>query len=296
MRPQTVIAVVGPTAVGKTALGIALAERLGGEVVSADSRQVYRGLDLGTGKVTAPETKGIPHHLIDVAKAGTVYGAHDYVKDATRVLDEIHARGKTPIVVGGTGFYIDALLGHVALSNVPPNSELRKEVAGLSLNELQERLKRVDPDRYKTIDTQNPRRLARAIEIAHAGATQKNIEKPVRSYDAKWVGLTLPLQKLKEKIYMRLLSRLDAGMLVEARTLHTNGVSYVWMDTIGLEYRCMARHLRGEIGYDEMVKLINDESVRYAKRQITWFKRNKEIVWLDADSPTLLQQALALIA
>ncbi len=286
---------MGPTAVGKTALGIELAKELGGEVVSADSRQVYRGLDLGTGKVTLSETKGIPHHLIDVAEAGTVYNAHDFVRDARQAIGEIVTRNKKPIIVGGTGFYIDALFGKLALSNVPPNTELRKELETLSLSELQEKLKRVDPDRYATIDTLNPRRLVRAIEIASSAESRTTVTQNT-PYDVAWIGLTLPLQKLKEKINVRLLSRLSAGMLDEARSLHTNGVTYEWMETIGLEYRYMARHLQGLIEYDEMVSLITSESIKYAKRQMTWFKRNKDIVWLDADSPTLLPQALALTA
>jgi tRNA dimethylallyltransferase len=296
MGTQRIIAIVGPTATGKTALGVELAKKLNGEVVSADSRQIYRGLDLGSGKVTASEAQGIPHHLIDVVEAGTTYSAHDYVQDATRAIDQILANHKTPIVVGGTGFYIDALLGKTVLSNVPPDQELRKELEKFTVAELQEKLKALDPERYKTIDVLNPRRLVRAIEIELADTAHKSAPKMEKAYIVTWIGLNLPLQKLKERICTRLISRLDAGMLDEARRLHENGVTYEWMDTIGLEYRYMARHLRRDIGYDEMVKLINDESAKYAKRQMTWFKRNKEIEWLEADSPTLLQQALALTA
>mgnify|MGYP003385789008 CR=1 FL=1 len=289
-----VVALVGPTAVGKTGLGVAIAEAIGGEVVSADSRQVYRGFDIGTGKVTSEEARGIPHHLIDVADAGTIFTAADFVRLGRATLEDVAERGHTPIVVGGTGFYIDALLGRMRLAEVPPNEVLRLELKVESLEELQEKLKKLDPERYKTIDTKNRRRLERAIEIALSGT--QNSELKTLNYKVLWLGLTLSLPELKKRIHTRLLARLDAGMLDEARHLNSAGLTWGRMEDLGLEYRYMARHLQNLITYDEMVAELEKGIVSYAKRQMTWFKRNKEILWLAPDDPaTGLEQVRAFL-
>ncbi len=276
-----IIAVVGPTASGKTALGVRLAKKLKGEVISADSRQVYRHLNLGTGKATRHEMAGIAHHLIDIADARRVYNASDFVRDGRAALADILARGKVPIIVGGTGFYIDALLGRMTLAEVPPNLKLREKLEAYSLERLQKRLQKLDPKRYASIDAKNPRRLIRAIEIALAApaARSKNVE-PLPHYDIQWIGLTLPYDELERKIKMRLVERLKKGMLAEARALHRKGLSYKRMEELGLEYRAMARLLQGTLSKAEMIAELEKEILRYAKRQMTWFKPNKDIVWL----------------
>lgn len=278
---QKVIAVVGPTAVGKTALGIALARAVGGEVISADSRQVYRGLDIGTGKATKEEMRGITHHLIDVADPHEIFTAADFVRLGRAAMSNIAARGHIPIIVGGTGFYIDALLGRMTPAMVPPNPTYRRQLTVYSLKELQDELKRINPKRYATIDIKNRRRLERALEIAHAPAVNRRLS--TVNYSVLWLGLTLPLPELKEKIHMRLFVRIRDGLIEEVLHLHTQGLSYERMEELGLEYRYMARHLKGDMSYDDMITTLEKEIVAYAKRQMTWFKKNKEIQWFAPD-------------
>jgi tRNA dimethylallyltransferase len=275
---QKVIAVVGPTAVGKTALGIEIARALGGEVISGDSRQVYRGLDIGTGKATLNEMKGVPHHLHDVADPRETFTAVDYVRLGRTSISEVSARGHIPIIVGGSGFYIDTLLGRMTPANVKPDHGFRLQVAGWQLEDLQKELRRLDPKRYDQIDTKNPRRLIRAIEIARVRPVTYHLP-PAVSYDVLWLGLTLPLPELKEKIHMRLFARIRDGMLDEAKRLHAGGLSYERMEDLGLEYRYMARHLKGDMSYESMISELEKEIVKYAKRQMTWFRKNKEVRW-----------------
>jgi len=273
-----VIVILGPTAVGKTALSVKLAQTFGGEIVSADSRQVYKGLDIGSGKVTQSEMGGVPHHLLDVADPQKTYTASDFVRNGTEAIQHILNNGRIPIIVGGTGFYIDALLGTVALTEVAPNEALRAKLETLSVEELNAQLTSLDPQRASSIDAQNSRRLIRAIEIATAG---KPVPAPKKDspYSAIFIGLSIPIEELREKIRTRITSRLEQGMLEEAKKLNREGLTFERMDDLGLEYRYMARHLKGDISYDEMCQAIERESVRYARRQMTWFKRNKEILW-----------------
>jgi tRNA dimethylallyltransferase len=277
MQPIRVIAVVGPTAVGKTAFGIKLAQEVGGEVISADSRQVYKGLDIGTGKVTQEEMNGVPHHLIDVADPRVQFNVSDFVELGRKAITDISRRGKVPIIVGGTGMYIDSLVGRMGMSNAKPDPILRARLETASLGELQDELQKLDPERFKNIDQKNPRRLVRAIEVAHSGvATNAQQEK---LYEVQWIGITLPREELRERIIKRLKDRLGAGMLDEAKRLHAEGLSYERMDALGLEYRAMAKHLQGEISYEEMIALLEIEIYKYAKRQMTWFKTNPDIKW-----------------
>lgn len=273
------VAVVGPTAVGKTTLSLDLVERFNGEIVSADSRQVYRGLDLGSGKVRPHEMRGIPHHLLDIADPRDVFTAKQFVEVGRDALRAIHARNTLPIVVGGTGFYVDALLGRVSLPNVPPNEALRTELSRLALDELGERLKGRDPSAYARMDTKNPHRLIRAIEIAEALGSVPKLDATETPYRVLWLGLSVPQEELRERIHARLLERLKLGMLEEVCTLHTQGLSYQRMDELGLEYRAMARHLQGLISYDDMLQKLEKEIVAYAKRQMTWFKKNTDLQW-----------------
>lgn len=289
-----VIAVVGPTSSGKTALGIKLAKKLGGEVVSGDSRQVYRGLNLGTGKVTKAEMRGVPHHLLDIATPRQVYNASDFVRDGQQAIAQVLARGHVPIVVGGTGFYIDSLLGRMTLAEVPPNKKLREQLAMYSLQKLQKQLQKLDPVRYQTIDLQNPHRLIRAIEIAKAPKSKTKLVSP--QYEVVWIGLRLPADILEKRIQKRLKERFAKGMLNEARRLHDAGMRWKRMEALGLEYRYMARHLQGKITKTEMLQELEKEIVRYAKRQITWFKKNKDIVWFDASAPKLTDALLKLVS
>ncbi len=283
MKKPKVLVIVGPTASGKTSLSIELAKCFNGEVISADSRQVYRGLDIGTGKVTKEEMDGVPHHLLDVADPKTVYTASDFVRDGRKVIEEILERGNLPIVVGGSFFYVDALLGRVAFPDVEPDETLRGELDEKSTDELYEILNTRDPSRAKNIDKDNRRRLIRAIEIsAKLGTVPLPHADPL--YDPLILGIDIPREKLHENIHARLVARMEAGMLEEVKRLHESGLSYDRLESLGLEYRYLARHLRGELSYCEMLDVLETKIRQFAKRQMTWLKRDKEIVWVGASN------------
>jgi len=277
-----IIVIVGPTTSGKTGLSIKLAKKLDGEIVSADSRQIYRGLDLGTGKVTKKEMSGVKHYLLDVVDPKKVFFVTDYVKLADEAIAEIHGRGKTPIVVGGTGFYIQALVDGLILPEVPPNLELRKKLAKKSVPELQKILEKLDKKRYSTIDKNNSHRLIRAIEIATALGEVPALQTNPK-YDPTFIGISIPIDELRVKIHTRLLSRIKAGMIDEVRNLHKNGLSWKRMEDLGLEYRYVARFLQDKITKEEMLIQLETAICQYAKRQMTWFKRDKRIKWLNAE-------------
>jgi len=278
--PITVI--LGPTASGKTSLSIKLAKKINGEIISADSRQVYRGLDLGTGKVTKQEMSGIKHHLLDVADPKKVFSVTDYVELADKAIVEIHNRGKTPIIVGGTGFYIQALVDGLILPEVPPNTELRKDLTKKSLSELQEILKKLDEKRYITIDKNNPHRLIRAIEIATTLGEVPKLQKNSK-YDPTFIGIEISMDELRKKIHARLISRIEAGMIDEVKKLHKEGLSWKRMEQLGLEYRYLSRFLQNKITKEKMLTELETAICQYAKRQMTWFKRDKRIKWLNPE-------------
>lgn len=278
-----VIAVVGPTASGKSALAVEIARLVGGEVISADSRQVYMGLDIGTGKVTKSEMRGVPHHLLDVANPKRAMSVVQYERRATRAIRDILKRGKVPIVCGGTGLYVDAVLTSASFPAVPPNAKLRKELERLSPEKLFEKLKKLDPIRAKTIDAKNPRRLIRAIEIATKLGSVPARTPAVERYDTLYIGLTLGKEELSKRIHTRLLARMRRGMIAEARKLHEQGLSWKRMESLGLEYRFLAQFLQNKISKAEMLELLEIAIRQYSKRQMIWFKRNKNIKWFRPD-------------
>lgn len=274
-----IIVVVGPTASGKSAYAVELARKIGAEIISADSRQIYTGLDIGSGKITKREMKGVPHSLLDVASPKRVFTAHDYVRKARPILERILKRGKPVVICGGTGFYIDALLGRVALPDVPPNRELRRELKGKSTGELHALLGELDTRRAEEIDKHNPVRLVRAIEIATAlGRVPEASFKPLL-YEVEWIGLRPSLFPHQKVIHRRLLARMKAGMLAEAKRLHKNGLSYKRMEALGLEYRHLARLLQGKVTKKQILEELEKDIIAYAKRQMTYWKKNKEIQW-----------------
>jgi tRNA dimethylallyltransferase len=272
-----VLVLVGPTASGKSALAVELARKLNGEIISADSRQVYKGLDIGTGKITAREMKKIPHHLLDVVSAKKTFTANDFLRHGRRAIASIHKKGKLPIIVGGTGFYIDALLGKVQLADVPPNPKLRAELSNMTAWELYSLLREKDPLRAETIDQNNPVRLIRALEIAAAPPSKK--ETPAPNYDELWLGLNPDRSLLRKKIHERLLKRMRAGMLTEARKLHDKGLTFARMEDLGLEYRHLAQYLQKKISKQDMLEQLEAKIWQYAKRQMTYWNRNKSIAW-----------------
>ncbi len=286
MQPK-VLVIVGPTASGKTALSIELAKRFKGEVISADSRQVYRGLDLGTGKVTRDEMDGVPHHLLDIVDPREPYSAAQYVKDGERALREILSRDNLPIITGGTFFYIDALLGKFTLPEIPPNPLLRETLEGKTTQALFETLKEKDARYAEIVDKENPRRLIRAIEIIEALG---HMPKPSKehAYETLTLGIDVPKEFLKEKIHTRLLLRIEAGMIKEVESLLEKGITHERLQDLGLEYRYISQYLRDTLSYEEMLAQIETKTWQYAKRQMTWLKRDESIVWVDpADIPTI---------
>jgi tRNA dimethylallyltransferase len=279
-----ILIIVGPTASGKTALAVELAQKLDGEVISADSRQVYRGLDIGTGKVTKREMQGIPHHLLDVASPKKTFTAEDFVTRAERAIVDISKRGKLPIIAGGTGFYIDALVGRITLPDVPPNPALRKRLASKTAEELFVNLKKQDPARAISMDTPSERnnkvRLIRALEIADALGKNPLPSIQEQKYHALWIGINPLFTVLEQKIIKRLSQRLKTGMVAEAKRLYAGGLSYKRMEALGLEYRSLARFLQGKITRAEMEAELGRDIRRYAKHQLSYWKRNTEIKWI----------------
>lgn len=275
-----VIVVVGPTASGKSDLGIKIARKYNGEIISADSRQVYRGMDVGTGKVTKKEQKTVKHHLLDVADPKKQFTVSDFKRLGEKAIKDIAAGGKVPIVVGGTGFYIDILLGRMAVAQVPPNKKLRAQFDKLTAEELFEKLRKLDPQRAKMIDRHNKRRLVRALEIVLTTkkSSLSTLHKiPDAKYNILWLGLKP--KNIEKKIGVRLEQRLKQGMVKEVRELLRRGVGHKKLQNFGLEYKWLSFYIQGKLPYQEMKENLSRDIVKYSKRQMTWFKRNKEIRW-----------------
>lgn len=298
-----IIVILGPTASGKSDIAVALAKKINGEVISADSRQVYRGLNIGTGKITKKEMKGVRHHLLDVASPKKIFTASDFINLTNHAIAEIVESKKVPIVCGGTGFYIDALLGEKQIPEVPPNPKLRKQLEKKSIEKLFMMLQKLDPERAENIDAKNPRRLVRAIEICHALGSVPKYEIRNTRYETLKIGIaplkkithpypsltlregvkekecTLDEKELKKRINKRIEKWFRRGLLKEVSDLHKKGLSWKRMSEIGLEYRLVAKYLKKEISREEMINKMQIETYQYAKRQITWFKKDKNIVW-----------------
>lgn len=272
------LVIVGPTASGKTSMSIKLAKKFNGEVISADSRQVYKGMTIGSGKVTKTEMQGIKHYLLDEVKPMTEYSVYKFVKKAEKAIKEIQNKGKLPIVAGGTMFWVDALLYGLP-QTAKPNLKIRKKLEVQSLEQLVKKLKKLDPQRAKTIDLNNKRRIVRALEIVMI--TGKPVPKYQKQdkYDILKIGVKRSKQELKQRINIRLIQRIKQGMIAEVKQLHEQGVSWKRLDSFGLEYRWISRYLRGIISKQEMLERLEFDIIHYAKRQMTWFKKDKEIYW-----------------
>lgn len=317
---KKIVVILGPTASGKSDIAVAIARKFGSEIVSADSRQVYKDLDIGTGKITKKEMKGVPHYLLDVAdprlrsrfakatpdeqgsggQAKKLFSASEFVKLANRAITQIVDKGKLPIICGGTGFYISALLEEVNIPEVKPNIKLRKRLDKKSIIELFEILKRLDPERAKNIDNQNPRRLIRAIEITKALGKVPKIESRESKYEVLKIGIRLRDKELRKKINKRIDKRLKQGLIKEVENLYHNGLSWKRMSEIGLEYKIVSQFLMSRTRLDSqntfiyqqkkmsragldilaLKKTLGEKIWQYAKRQKTWFKRDRKIIWL----------------
>jgi len=309
IRMNKLLVILGPTATGKTDLALSLAKKFDGELVSCDSRQVYVGLDIGTGKMPSVESRimnqesrvkktkgfweidGIKIWAYDVVDPKIQYTVAEYVKEATKMLADITARGKLPIVVGGTGFYLKALLLGLPNLSKPVDLKLRKELEKLSVGELQEKLKALSPSGLLALnesDRQNPRRLIRKLELLPERPTNpymkvSMVETGLSSeYDVLRIGLTAPREVLYKNIDLRVLSRLDQGMVEEAMSLNKNGLTLKRMRQLGLEYGVLAGYLDGKFkDFEEMTTLMQNKIHGYLRRQQTWFKKEDNVNWMD---------------
>jgi tRNA dimethylallyltransferase len=274
-----VLVILGPTASGKSDLAVAFAKKYNGEVISADSRQVYKGLDIGSGKITKKEMLGVPHYLLDVASPKKIYTVDMWTKQANSLIADIRKRGKLPIICGGTGFYIKALVDNIALPDVPINKELRKKLLLKSPASLFAMLKKLDARRAKEIHPNNKVKVMRAIEVAKALGKVPKIKQTAPQYDFLQIGIKTADKKLKERIEKRLISRIKKGMIKEVENLHASGLRWKRLEEFGLEYRYIALFLQKKISKQEMIDLLNTKIWQYAKRQLTWFKKDRRIKW-----------------
>lgn len=293
MQNQKMITILGPTASGKTSVAAALALRTGGEIISADSRQVYRRMDIGTGKDLADYTIGdvhIPYHLIDIAEPGTKYNLFQYQQDFHEAYDEIRSRGKLPILCGGTGLYIEAVLGGYSLSPVPQNQALRDSLEGKSLEELTRmlvELKRQNgSNMHNRTDVDTAQRAIRAIEIETYNLEHPTPERQMPPVESLIIGINIDRELRREKITRRLKARLDDGMCDEIQGLIDGGVNPEDLIYYGLEYKFITEYVIGRTSYEEMFRQLEIAIHQFAKRQMTWFRgmerRGFTIHWIDA--------------
>jgi tRNA dimethylallyltransferase len=282
-RPNLIV-VLGPTASGKSALGIALAQRFHGEIVSADSRQVYRGLDIGTAKVTAEERALVPHHVLDVVDPQDIYTVAQFQQDATAAINEIMAREHLPLLVGGSPHYIQAVVDNLAIPSVPPQPDLRARLESQPLSDLLHQLEQLDPQSAASIDRNNARRVIRALEVCIVTgkpfSEQRGKAQPL--YRSLLLGIQWPRAPLYQRIDERVDERMRQGMMQEVRDLLARGITHERLDAFGLEYRFISRWLRGEFASEEeMVQRLKYAIHDFTRRQLSWFRRDTGIVWIE---------------
>ena len=293
MQNQKMITILGPTASGKTSVAAALALRTGGEIISADSRQVYRRMDIGTGKDLADYTIGdvhIPYHLIDIAEPGTKYNLFQYQQDFHTAYNDIRSRGKLPILCGGTGLYIEAVLGGYSLSPVPQNQQLRESLEGKSLDQLTQMLvelkQKNGSNMHNRTDVDTAQRAIRAIEIETYNLEHPTPERQMPPVDSLVIGINIDRELRREKITRRLKARLEEGMCDEIRSLIDGGVNPDDLIYYGLEYKFVTEYVVGRTSYEEMFRQLEIAIHQFAKRQMTWFRgmerRGYTIHWIDA--------------
>ncbi|MBO6144762.1 MAG: tRNA (adenosine(37)-N6)-dimethylallyltransferase MiaA [Prevotella sp.] len=294
------ITILGPTASGKTPLAAALAQRVDGEIISADSRQVYRRMDIGTGK-DLEDYQGVPYHLIDICEPGTKYNLFQYQQDFMDAYNDIMSRGKKPILCGGTGLYIEAVLKGYRLSPVPQNPELRQQLEGKSLEELTQMLTELKAKNgstmHNTTDVDSAQRAIRAIEIEEYNLHTPTPRRELPPIDSLIIGVSIDREARRQKITNRLKARLDGGMVDEVRALLDEGIPADDLIYYGLEYKFVTEYLIGRTTYDEMFQRLEIAIHQFAKRQMTWFRgmerRGFTIHWIDALQP--MEQKVAQI-
>ena len=292
MKPKVVV-IVGPTASGKTALSIELAKKINGEIISSDSMQIYKDMDIGTAKVTKEEAEGIKHYLIDCVSPDERYTVSDFKKDAENAIEEILAKGKTPIVVGGTGLYVNSLIYGIEYQDMKFDEQYRDELMKKAetesgLKEIWNEANQIDPEAMKKISPNDKKRIVRVLEIFKAtGKTKTEQEILSRQngvkYDYKVFGITMERGKLYSRINLRVDIMIEKGLEEEVRNL-VNKYTKFPTAMQGLGYKEVVEYFDGNLTYEEMIDKIKQESRRYAKRQLTWFRKNKETIWLDSEN------------
>ena len=288
-----VVAVVGTNASGKSALGVELAKRYDAEIISADSRQVFRGLDLGSGKITQEEMQGVPHHLIDVREPNEFFSMADFQRMSYTAIDGILARGRLPMIVGGTGLYVDSVLDGYLLSDREPDLAYRAELEKLTTPQLYDMLLTLVPDAQ--VDRNNRNRVMRMIERIHDGDDAVPGKQP--RYRSLRLGVSWPREVLAQRIDERLKMRVEQGMIEEVQNLMDRGATKEFLLGLGLEYRFITQYLTGAIpDRDEMLRLLAIAIKQFAKRQMIWFRRDKSILWLDMAGDPMAQACQAIDA
>ncbi|MCF6267974.1 MAG: tRNA (adenosine(37)-N6)-dimethylallyltransferase MiaA [Desulfuromusa sp.] len=286
MSAIPLLIIQGATASGKTGWAIRLARHFSFEIISADSRQVYRGMDLGTGK-DLHEYGDIPYHLIDIAEPGSEYNVFQFQCDCFDSIETIWQRQRLPIICGGTGMYLDAVLSGYRLVAVPPNQQLRDELELFSDNALRQKLLQLKPDQHNRTDLEQRERLVRAIEIAVGEQSAIEDLPPLPKISPRVFGIKWPREVLRKRIAVRLRQRFDAGMIDEVQQLHNAGVAWKKLEFYGLEYRLIAQYLQGQFNQNDLVQKLRSAIGQFAKRQETFFrrmeKRGIEICWLDGE-------------
>ncbi len=254
-----------------------LAQKVNGEVISADSRQVYIGMDIGSGKITKEEMQGIPHHLLDIKDPMEEFSVEEFQRLTFEKIEDIVSRGKTPIICGGTGYYIQSVTDNIIFQYIPKNEKLQAELEEKSIEELKDILEKIPKEDGAKTDTENKRRLIRAIEIGTFLGKIPCIKKGPQNYDFEFIYLDFPDSVLQERIAKRLEARFEMGMIDEVKRLHTEGVAFKRLESFGLEYKYIALFLQGEISEEELSETLKTKIWQYAKRQRTWFKRDERI-------------------
>ena len=292
MAPKLVV-ITGTNASGKSGLGIELAKKYDAEIISADSRQVYEGLDLGSGKVTKEEMQGVPHHLLDVAKPNDFFSLVDFQMQAYEAIDDVLSRGKKAFLVGGTGLYINSVVDGYNIRLQNPDMDLRRELNAKTIDELVEIIREKNPQALEGLDLKNTQRVERTAERALAGDTEKRVNTP--RYENLVLGVTWPRDVLYERIHERLDRRLDQGMIDEVARLRTEGATDEFLYGLGLEYRYILMYLRGEFeSFEAFYDKLFMEIRHLAKGQMTWFRKRNDINWIDMTGDPMVQ-ACAMI-
>jgi len=282
------IIILGPTSSGKSDLAVKLAKKLNGEVISADSRQVYKGLDLTSGKITPKEMASVPHHLLDVVSLQKTFTVSDFKKLGQSAIKDILSRRKLPIICGGTAFYIDALIYNQSFPEVLPNKALRQKLSQQSTESLFKQLKKLDPARAKTIDPKNKVRLIRALEIILTTNSPVPALKKQSPYQVLKIGIKKDPTELKQRIHTRILKRIKQGMIKEIENLHQKKrISWRRLEELGLECRYLSLHLQNKLTKSEMLQKLETETNHYAKRQLTWWKGDSDIHWIQKENEAL---------